>query len=65
MIIEESRDLLERLAQALLDRETLDRAELALIAQGLELPPLQLPEPEALGAGAPVPPVRMPGEVKA
>ena len=67
VIIEESRDLLERLAQALLDRETLDRAELGLIAKGLELPPLELPAPEPLGAGIPagVPRVRLPGEAKA
>ena len=47
-VIEENGDLLERIAQALLDRETLDRKEIQLIAQGKELPPLQVPEPEPL-----------------
>jgi cell division protease FtsH len=40
-ILEDERDLLERIAQALLERETLDRNEIDLLAEGKELPPLQ------------------------
>ena len=39
-IVKEHIDLLERLAQALLDRETLDSAEIGLLDVGEELPPL-------------------------
>jgi cell division protease FtsH len=49
-LIEGHRDLLERIAQALLDRETVDREEIRLIAEGKELPPLQVPEPQPLVA---------------
>ena len=38
-IVTEHGDLLERLAQALLDRETLDSAEILLLEAGEELPP--------------------------
>jgi cell division protease FtsH len=48
-LLEQNKDLLERIAQALLDRETLDRDEIALIAAGKELPPLEPVEPESLG----------------
>jgi cell division protease FtsH len=48
-LLEQNRDLLERIAQALLDRETLDREEIALIGAGKELPPPEPIEPEALG----------------
>jgi cell division protease FtsH len=47
-LIEVNQDLLERIAQALLDRETVDREEIALIAEGKELPPLEVPQPEPL-----------------
>jgi len=47
-LIEGHKDLLERIAQALLDRETVDREEIRLIAEGKELPPLQVPEPQPL-----------------
>ncbi len=43
------RDLLERLAQALLERETLDRDEIITLAEGRELP-AQPPELEQAGA---------------
>ncbi len=39
-IIEENRDLLQRVAEALLDRETLDGEEIQLLVEGKELPPL-------------------------
>ena len=51
-LIEHNRELLERIAQALLDRETLGREEIQLIADGKELPPLEVPEPEPLAAAA-------------
>ncbi len=51
-LIEHNRELLERIAQALLDRETLGRKEIQLIADGKELPPLEVPEPEPLAAAA-------------
>ena len=45
-IVKEHGDLLERLAQALLDRETLDSTEILLLDAGKELPP-----PAASGGG--------------
>jgi len=42
-ILAEHRDLLDRIAEALLDRETLDRDELDLLAKGEPLPPRSLP----------------------
>ena len=39
-IVTEHKDLLERIAQALLDRETLDSTEIGLLDAGEELPPL-------------------------
>ena len=69
-LMEEHKDLLERIASALLDRETLDRAEIALIAAGQDLPPLAPIEPEALGgppsglAKASFKPVREPGGLR-
>jgi cell division protease FtsH len=44
--LEEHRDLLESVAQALLERETLDRAEIELLAAGEELPPMETGDPE-------------------
>lgn len=40
-LLEQERDLLERIAQALLERETLDRHEVRLLADGKELSPLE------------------------
>jgi cell division protease FtsH len=40
-ILEENRDLLERIATALLERETLDREHVDLLAAGKELPPVR------------------------
>ncbi len=42
-ILTESRELLDRIAAALLERETLDREDLALLAGGEPLPPRTLP----------------------
>jgi cell division protease FtsH len=58
-ILEEHRDLLEKLAVALLERETLDREHVELLAEGRELPPPPVrtrtpePAPEALPSPAP------------
>jgi cell division protease FtsH len=41
-VIEENRDLLESIAQVLLDRETIDGDDIAVLARGEELPPLPL-----------------------
>src|SRR6266545_1499821 len=50
--LEGHRDLLDRLAGALLERETLDREEVELIAAGKALPPLETPAAAAAAAGA-------------
>jgi cell division protease FtsH len=42
-LLSEHRDLLDRVTDALLERETLDGAELALVIEGKELPPLPSP----------------------
>jgi len=46
-LIARERDLLEEIAQALLERETLDRDEIQLLAEGEPLPPFERP-PEVL-----------------
>src|SRR5690606_10838574 len=51
-ILEENRDLLEAIAEALLERETLDREDIELLAAGKPLPALITAEgTEAAGAG--------------
>jgi cell division protease FtsH len=48
-VLEGNSDLLETIAEALLERETLDADEIKLLAQGEELPPLRSADPvEAL-----------------
>jgi len=42
-MLRENRELLDRVAQALLERETLDTAELKLLVAGMPLPPLPAP----------------------
>jgi cell division protease FtsH len=49
-ILDKEEDLLERIAQALLERETLDRSEIQLLDEGKELPPLE----KLIIPGAPV-----------
>jgi cell division protease FtsH len=44
-IIEENKDTLERIAEALLERETLDAAEIEALIEGRELPKLAEPPP--------------------
>ncbi len=60
-VLERQRDLLEDIAQALLERETLDREEILLLSEGKELPPLPTPSsdgraganPSGAASGAP------------
>jgi cell division protease FtsH len=60
-VLEEHRDLLEVFAQALLERETLDREAIEMLERGETLPPLEVPEEEPLAAAAAAPaPVPVP-----
>jgi cell division protease FtsH len=43
-LLEEHRELLDRISSALLERETLDNAELTLLQNGEPLPPLRVPD---------------------
>ncbi|MBA3345585.1 MAG: ATP-dependent metallopeptidase FtsH/Yme1/Tma family protein [Gemmatimonadales bacterium] len=58
IIISENRELLDRIAQALLDRETIDREDLDRLVRNLPLPPRTLPpaDPAAAQAATPVKP---------
>ncbi|MFP3948499.1 MAG: ATP-dependent zinc metalloprotease FtsH [Gemmatimonadota bacterium] len=49
-ILTENEDLLEKIARALLERETLDRDEVELLSDGKELPPMEPPPEEPPGA---------------
>jgi cell division protease FtsH len=63
-ILEGDLDTLHRMAEALLERETLDREEVALLAKGEGLPPRSVPsaEPTSLaGPAAPAKPLPAPG----
>ena len=54
-VVESEGDLMERIAEALLERETLDRHEIQLLAEGKPLPPLEkLTIPGAPSDGAPL-----------
>ncbi len=57
-IISENRDLLDRIAVALLDRETIDREDLDRLVKNLPLPP-RTPSPDP--AAAATPPAAKPG----
>ncbi len=52
-LLTERRDVLDRFAEALLLRETLDGAELQLLVEGRELPPLPQPDPEQVSVVRP------------
>ena len=66
-VLEDNRDLLERIAQALLERETLDRDQIEALDRGEPLRPLPDMPPAAAGdladrgAHAPAPPLALPG----
>ena len=51
-VLEENQDLMEVVAQALLERETLDREAIQILERGEQLPPLEVPEPEPLAPAA-------------
>ena len=51
-VLETNKALLGIVAQALLERETLDREAIEMLERGEELPPLDLPEPESLAPPA-------------
>jgi len=53
-ILLEHRDVLDRLATALLERETLDRDEILLVAAGRPLPPMPTTPPAPAAGGPPV-----------
>jgi len=42
-ILSNNRDVLERIARALIEREVLDASEIKLLVEGRELPPVQPP----------------------
>ncbi len=54
MILNENRELLDRIAQALLDRETIDREDLDRLVKNLPLPPRSLPPTDSAAAQTPV-----------
>ena len=69
-VLKVNKDLMEVFAQALLERETLDREAIKTLERGEELPPLEVPEPESLAPAAPesaavpersAPPLSLPG----
>jgi cell division protease FtsH len=69
-VLEGHKDLLETFAEALLERETLDREEIDTLNRGEPLPPPEVPEPESLApvaaeppqaAERPAPPLGLPG----
>jgi cell division protease FtsH len=69
-VLEENRDLLERIAVALLERETLDRGQIQALERGDPLPPMPIPpapapkSPEVAHrpVPAPPPPIPLPGD---
>jgi cell division protease FtsH len=63
-LLHEHHDLLERIAHALLERETIDREDLDLLARNLPLPPRPSPPPSMpppVPAGRDIAPMRTPG----
>ncbi len=64
--LDQNRELLEQIAEALLERETLDREEVDLLASGKPLPELKTGKPESLPANPPAiePPDRAPASPK-
>jgi cell division protease FtsH len=57
-ILDENRDLLDRLAAALLERETVDGEDIQVLREGRTLPPLELSSHAQAGPAAPPPPAR-------
>ncbi len=64
-VLADQRELLDRISEALLERETLDGADLELLRQGRALPPLPVPtpgKPPAPRRGAAAPAKAFPGD---
>jgi cell division protease FtsH len=65
-VLQANTDLLESIAQALLERETIDQQEIGLLSEGKQLPPPEVPaeplleEPKGDGAKAPARPAPRP-----
>ena len=55
LVLEESRELLEQIALALLERESLDREQVELLAEGKALPPVRASRPAAAAVDRPSP----------
>ena len=53
-VLVEHHDLMKAIALALLDRETLDRDEIELLAKGEPLPPIEVESADDSGSGGPV-----------
>ncbi|MSR22296.1 MAG: ATP-dependent metallopeptidase FtsH/Yme1/Tma family protein [Gemmatimonadetes bacterium] len=62
-VLEGERDLLEAIAQALLERETLGNHDVGLLAEGKTLPPLDLLRPDSSGEGGQKPAALAPREL--
>jgi cell division protease FtsH len=54
IILNQNRELLDRIAQALLDRETIDREDLDRLVKNLPLPPRSLPPTDSAAAQTPL-----------
>ena len=65
VLLKEHKDLLERIAQALLERETIDREDLDLLVKNLPLPPREVPPAPAAPAAAAAPKVASPAALPA
>jgi len=65
VIISDHKDLLERIAQALLERETIDREDLDLMVKNLPLPPREAPPDASAPATAPAPKAAAPAPLPA
>jgi len=65
VLLKEHKDLLERIAQALLERETIDREDLDLLVKNLPLPPREVPPAPAAPAAPAAPKAASPAVLPA
>ena len=65
VLLKEHKDLLERIAQALLERETIDREDLDLLVKTLPLPPREAPPAPPAPAAAAAPKAASPAALPA
>lgn len=65
VLLKEHKDLLERIAQALLERETIDREDLDLLVKNLPLPPREAPPAPPAPAAAAAPKAASPAALPA